>query len=70
MSAAPVWAFDVARIPAHLPAGGRRDTSRPQWVRIVLPVETVWRNPLTRAHLAAAQMAGARGMVVEVLYRE
>jgi hypothetical protein len=66
----PVWSFDVAVIPAHLPASGRRDISRPRWSRVLVSVECVWRHPVTRAHLLACQFAGTRGMVVEVLYRE
>jgi hypothetical protein len=60
-----VASFDVAVVPARLGDDGRRDISRPTWRRVVTVGET-----LTDAHLAAAQLAGTRGMVVDVLYRE
>lgn len=59
------WSFDVATVPARLSPDGHRDTSRPRWTRVVIASDR-----LVDAHLAAAQMAGVRGMVVEVLYRE
>lgn len=65
-----VFAFDVAVVPATLKSDGARDISRPSWVRVVVDVELVWRRPLGRAHLTAAQMVGCHGMVIEVLYRE
>lgn len=60
-----VASFDVAVVPARLSDDGRRDISRPTWLRVVTSAET-----LTDAHLAAAQLAGCHGMVTEVLYRE
>lgn len=65
-----VFEFDVAVVPAALTDGGHRDISRPTWVHVVLPAEFVWRAPLVRAHLTAAQMVGVHGMVIDVLYRE
>ena len=63
--ACPLWSFDVATVPAGLDAGGRRSLEAARWTRIVVAAEG-----LVEAHLAAAQMAGTRGMVIEVLYRE
>lgn len=65
-----MWEFDVAVVPARLSVDGHRDISRPMWVHVVLPAEFVWRAPLVRAHLTAAQFVGVHGMVTEVLYRE
>jgi hypothetical protein len=59
------WSFDVAVVPARLEPGGRRDVSRPRWSRVVVSA-----GGLVEACLVAAQLAGVRGMVVEVLYRE
>lgn len=60
-----MWSFDVAVVPAGLGPWGRRDIGRPWWSRVVVAADR-----LVEAHLVAAQLAGARGMVVEVLYRE
>lgn len=65
-----IVAFDVAKVPARLSEHGQRDTSRPVWTRVVTDIEVVWRNPITRAALLAAQFAGATGMVTDVLLRE
>lgn len=60
-----VWEFDVAVVPAALKDDGRRDISRPTWVRAVISADA-----LVEAHLIAAQMVGVHGMVTEVLYRD
>lgn len=57
--------FDVATVPARLSDDGRRDISRPVWSRVVVEAPTV-----TRGALVAAQVAGCRGMVVDLLLRE
>lgn len=61
----PVFSFDVATVPARLEPNGSRDITRPRWTRVV-----VASADLVDAHLAAAQIAGVRGMVIELLYRE
>lgn len=65
-----LWEFDVAVVPARLAVDGHRDISRPTWIRVVLAAEFVWKAPLVRAHLTAAQLVGVHGMVTDVLYRE
>jgi hypothetical protein len=62
---ASVYSFDVAFVPARLSVNGRRDLSRPTWVRAVVAADGV-----VSAHLTAAQLVGVHGCVIEVLLRE